>query len=82
VIAAVTAISAVPAEGARLTLAGPGIKETATVWVAGLPDGALPAFAEANADPPLGVDLVLVAADGAFTCLSRYTRLADLPAEQ
>lgn len=75
VIAVVTSVSAAPDNGASLALAGPGIKDAITVWVAGLPAGALDAFAEANADPPLGADLVLVAPDGTFTCLSRYTKL-------
>jgi alpha-D-ribose 1-methylphosphonate 5-triphosphate synthase subunit PhnH len=45
-----------------------------TVHVAGPPEGWAGLFGEVNADPPMGIDLVLVAPDGAFTCLPRYTR--------
>lgn len=73
VIAAISAVSGQAGDGEALTLCGPGIKDTATVWIAGLPAGLLDARAEQNAELPMGVDLVLVAPDGTFTCLSRYT---------
>lgn len=60
---------------APLTLAGPGIDGTRTVWLYGVPAQTWTVRAERNADLPLGVDLILVAADGRFTCLSRYTRI-------
>jgi alpha-D-ribose 1-methylphosphonate 5-triphosphate synthase subunit PhnH len=75
VFAAVASVVAVGGAGDPMTLTGPGIDGSITVCVAGLPVGALDAFDEANADPPMGVDLVLVAPDGAFACLCRYSRL-------
>jgi alpha-D-ribose 1-methylphosphonate 5-triphosphate synthase subunit PhnH len=44
------------------------------VWVQGLSLEARDLLRERNAQVPLGIDLVLVAEDGAFTCLTRYTR--------
>ena len=63
VVCLVQSISA-SGEGEPLVLAGPGIKDTARVWVEGFDAAAGSAFTERNADVPLGVDLVLVAAEG------------------
>ena len=62
-------------EGASLRLSGPGIRDTSTVSVAGFTPEAVAAFRRVNAGVPLGIDLVLVAPDGRFVCLSRYTRV-------
>jgi alpha-D-ribose 1-methylphosphonate 5-triphosphate synthase subunit PhnH len=75
VLAVVAALSAAPGGGLPLKLAGPGIRETRTVWVDGFAPECRGAFVERNRDLPMGIDLVLVAPDGAFTCLTRYTRL-------
>lgn len=64
-----------PDRGEAITVAGPGVPGTRTVWVAGFAAEQRALFTERNAEPPLGIDLVLFALDGTFTCLSRYTRL-------
>jgi alpha-D-ribose 1-methylphosphonate 5-triphosphate synthase subunit PhnH len=64
-------------EGAVLSLAGPGINGRRTVYVSGFTAELRKLFSEANADLPMGIDLVLLAPDGHFTCLSRYTRLIE-----
>jgi len=56
-------------EGARLTLAGPGIEHRSVLCVAGLPGGFAAAWAANHARYPLGVDLLLACGD----------RLAGLP---
>lgn len=75
VIALAAHVSAEPGQGEALTLAGPGIRDTRTVWLAGFSAECRSRFALANRDLPMGVDLVLLAPDGRFTCLNRYTRL-------
>lgn len=74
-VAAIASVSAEPGRGLPLRLAGPGIKDTRTVWVDGLSQECRETFVERNGDLPTGIDLVLVDPDGAFTCLTRYTRL-------
>src|SRR5262249_47349217 len=56
-----------------LRLKGPGIEDEARVSVAGLTPELAESIEERNAEPPLGIDLIFVAPDGRFTCLSRYT---------
>jgi alpha-D-ribose 1-methylphosphonate 5-triphosphate synthase subunit PhnH len=58
-----------------LVLSGPGIRDTATVYVDGFRSEARRAFTERNAMRPLGLDLVLVTTDGALVSLTRYTSL-------
>ena len=72
----VEGISADGGPGAPLNLSGPGIRDTATVWIDGFEAAAREAFQERNAAPPLGADLVLVTPSGEICCLGRYTRLS------
>lgn len=74
-VAVAASVSAEPGRGLPLRLAGPGIKDTRTVWVDGFSQECREMFVERNGDLPTGIDLVLVDLDGAFTCLTRYTRL-------
>ena len=55
-------------------LAGPGLRET-TPTVLPLSPAALESRARACADPPAGVDLVIVTADGSIVGLPRTTRV-------
>jgi alpha-D-ribose 1-methylphosphonate 5-triphosphate synthase subunit PhnH len=55
----------------KLALSGPGIESENIVFVDGWDRSALEARAEKNAEYPLGVDLILVTADGAVLCLPR-----------
>jgi alpha-D-ribose 1-methylphosphonate 5-triphosphate synthase subunit PhnH len=64
-------------EGEALTLSGPGIRDSARIHVEGFWGEARAAFAERNALPPLGLDLVLVSPDGGVVCLGRYTRIQE-----
>ncbi|MGH2588592.1 MAG: phosphonate C-P lyase system protein PhnH [Dehalococcoidia bacterium] len=75
VFALVEHVAEEPGRGEPLTLAGPGIEETRTVWVDGLSKECGELFIARNGDLPMGIDLVLVAPDGRFTCLTRYARL-------
>ena len=75
IIALVRNADDLPSLGTPLTLAGPGIDGTHTVRVEGFPQECREQFAERNAELPMGIDLVLLAPDGAFTCLPRSTRL-------
>jgi phosphonate C-P lyase system protein PhnH len=72
-----TALPLLPeGEGERpLTLAGPGVRTTVDVWVDGFTAEHRRLFAQRNAAVPNGVDVVLVAPDGRFTCLPRYARI-------
>jgi alpha-D-ribose 1-methylphosphonate 5-triphosphate synthase subunit PhnH len=60
-----------------LAVSGPGIRETARIEVDGFSAEARKVFAERNAAPPLGLDLVLVAPDGSVVSLGRYTRIQE-----
>jgi alpha-D-ribose 1-methylphosphonate 5-triphosphate synthase subunit PhnH len=82
IVALVDAVAAGPVAGEPLRLAGPGINGSIEVWVAGLTAAQRSAFADRNGGLPLGVDLVLVAPDGRFTCLPRYTRIAGVELPQ
>lgn len=75
VVALVDSISAGPGPGDELVLEGPGILGSRSVWVSGFPRHAVALFLERNREVPLGIDLVLIAPDGTFTCLPRYTRI-------
>jgi alpha-D-ribose 1-methylphosphonate 5-triphosphate synthase subunit PhnH len=75
VVCAVEAVRAEPGIGARLRVTGPGVNGSIELSVAGFDAAARDIFTARNRDVPLGIDLVLVASDGRFTCLTRYTRL-------
>jgi alpha-D-ribose 1-methylphosphonate 5-triphosphate synthase subunit PhnH len=72
---AVNTVSAVPGKGEPLALSGPGVRDSVTVWVEGFGPELQALFRERNRELPLGIDLVLIATDGRFTCLPRYTRI-------
>ncbi|HEY3080146.1 MAG TPA: phosphonate C-P lyase system protein PhnH [Chloroflexota bacterium] len=74
-IALVPSVASVAGGGTRLTLAGSGVPGGRDVWVDGFTAEHRALFAQRNRAVPLGVDLVLVALDGAFTCLPRATRI-------
>jgi alpha-D-ribose 1-methylphosphonate 5-triphosphate synthase subunit PhnH len=75
VVALVAVVSERTGAGERLRLAGPGVPDTIDVWVDGFPAPLRALRDERNRGLPNGVDLVLVAPDGRFTCLPRYTRV-------
>jgi alpha-D-ribose 1-methylphosphonate 5-triphosphate synthase subunit PhnH len=64
--------------GEPLAISGPGIDGRLVFWAEGFGADPRQVFAERNADPPLGVDLILLTSDGAVTCLPRYTRLHEV----
>jgi len=75
VVASVNSVSARPSVGEAIVLSGPGIRDTTTVWVEGFGPELQNAFRDRNRGVPLGIDLILIAPDGRFTCLPRYTRI-------
>jgi alpha-D-ribose 1-methylphosphonate 5-triphosphate synthase subunit PhnH len=75
IVCLVQGVSAFESAGLPLMLSGPGIKDTARVWVDGIDAAAFAAFTERNAGVPLGADLVFVAKSGAVCCMTRYTRI-------
>jgi alpha-D-ribose 1-methylphosphonate 5-triphosphate synthase subunit PhnH len=77
VVCLVQSISQPPSGGERVVVAGPGIRDTATVYIEGFGQEARRAFAERNAIRPLGLDLVLVTADGTIVCFTRYTSFVE-----
>jgi alpha-D-ribose 1-methylphosphonate 5-triphosphate synthase subunit PhnH len=62
--------------GALVTLSGPGIPDVRTVRLPGVTPAALTSLTAANADLPMGIDLILVDPDGALLCLPRSTRMS------
>jgi alpha-D-ribose 1-methylphosphonate 5-triphosphate synthase subunit PhnH len=62
-------------DGQPLTLTGPGIKDSVTVKVAGLPEVFLGIWNDNRALFPRGADVILTAGD-ALLCLPRTTRIA------
>ncbi len=62
--------------GVRLRLRGPGVKGEASLGVAGLARENLAYLREANNEFPLGVDTILVSADGRVACIPRSARMA------
>ena len=74
VIAVVDAVG-VRGIGEELVLAGPGIRTTEHLWLAGPIDDLLAVRAERNQQLPLGIDIVLVDRAGRAACLPRYTRI-------
>lgn len=75
VVVVVESIAAVAGVGEGLSLAGPGIRDTTEIWVDGFGPEFRELLAERNRELPLGLDIVLLAAGGSFTCLPRYTRI-------
>ncbi len=62
-------------EELRLTLTGPGIKDTTMITVAGLGAEFFAARAELTAGFPTGIDVLLITDDGTVTGLPRTTRI-------
>jgi alpha-D-ribose 1-methylphosphonate 5-triphosphate synthase subunit PhnH len=77
VICLVGSVASEQGHGSGLILSGPGIRDWLRVYVDGLPAEFAAALDQRNAEPPLGLDLVLVAPDGKLTCLTRYTTLTQ-----
>jgi alpha-D-ribose 1-methylphosphonate 5-triphosphate synthase subunit PhnH len=75
VVCLVQNVSASEPAGLPLLLSGPGIKDTACVWVDGIDGAAVQALVERNAGVPLGVDVAFVSKNGALCCFTRYTRV-------
>jgi alpha-D-ribose 1-methylphosphonate 5-triphosphate synthase subunit PhnH len=78
----VSHISAHPRDGATvLELRGPGIRESATLAISGLPEATLEAIDATRRVYPLGIDVFLIDAEGRSAGLPRTTRvsLASLP---
>jgi alpha-D-ribose 1-methylphosphonate 5-triphosphate synthase subunit PhnH len=59
----------------ELRLRGPGVDGVTTIGVSGCPGEVFDGIAAANADFPAGIDVWLVATDGAVVGLPRSTRL-------
>ncbi len=59
----------------RLTLYGPGVCGAGTLRVAGVPVEAFRTVSRRNRDFPLGIDLILVAADNSAACIPRSNRI-------
>jgi alpha-D-ribose 1-methylphosphonate 5-triphosphate synthase subunit PhnH len=68
--------------GLLISLAGPGLRPENPAWLRlpGLTLSDLTALAAANAEPPCGIDLILLDASGRLVCLPRSTRLTRSPA--
>jgi alpha-D-ribose 1-methylphosphonate 5-triphosphate synthase subunit PhnH len=77
VVVCVGGVSQAPGAGHPLTLSGPGIRGSARVWVQGFEPAAIEVLKRRNSELPLGLDLTLVAPDGAFTCIGRYTTIQE-----
>jgi len=67
---------AMDAAGVELQLRGPGIDGLLACTAPGLGESLLDALAEANATPPLGVDLIVISPDGMALALPRSTAIA------
>lgn len=61
--------------GAPVALTGPGVARGTVMTLPGLTPSDLASLAAANAEPPLGVDVILVDPAGTIVCLPRSTRL-------
>jgi alpha-D-ribose 1-methylphosphonate 5-triphosphate synthase subunit PhnH len=62
--------------GSVLDLQGPGIRETASITVWGLPEVAQEAIVATRRTYPLGVDVILIDRQGRCACLPRSTRVS------
>jgi alpha-D-ribose 1-methylphosphonate 5-triphosphate synthase subunit PhnH len=69
------AIASTGNDADAIVLAGPGIKDTTSVWVEGFDAAAMHAFEERNSQQPLGADVIFVEPNGSVCCLTRYTRI-------
>lgn len=65
------------ADEGSITVSGPGIRDTASVRMTGFSLPARRTFMERNAMRPLGLDLVMVTADGRLVSFSRYMRIQE-----
>ena len=63
------------ASDSSVTLSGPGVPGTRTLRLPGLTPADLASLAAANAEPPLGIDLILVDPAGHLICLPRSTHV-------
>ncbi len=61
--------------GVPVSLTGPGIAGRTALTLPGLTPSDLANLAAANAEPPLGVDVILVDPGGTVVCLPRSTRV-------
>lgn len=75
VVIDVTAISSTPRPGLMLTLAGPGVNGSKTVFVDGLNSDLLDTLSQKNAEYPLGVDTILTDANDQIICIPRSVRI-------
>lgn len=64
-----------PATGTDVALAGPGVRPGTTLTLPGLTPADLASLAAANAEPPCGIDLILIDPIGSVVALPRSTRL-------
>jgi alpha-D-ribose 1-methylphosphonate 5-triphosphate synthase subunit PhnH len=70
--------SLIDAHGPLVALAGPGVRMGRTARLDGLTAGDLAELAIANAEAPLGIDVILADAAGSLLCLPRSTRLTPV----
>ena len=68
-------IDTIAEEGGTTELTGPGIKGTVTPLFEGLAAAELSGLREANAEFPLGVDVIVLDNYGRITCIPRSTRI-------
>lgn len=60
--------------GLKITLEGPGVKNTKEVYVEGLSSEILEALAEKNIEYPLGVDTIFTDKEGTILCMPRSNK--------
>lgn len=60
--------------GIKITLDGPGVKNTKDVYIDGLSTEILEALAEKNIEYPLGVDTIFTDKEGAILCMPRSNK--------
>ena len=75
IVALVDTIGKLTHQSERLRLSGPGIRDFQDIDVAGFTSAHQTLFARRNVGAPIGIDAILVAPDGRFICLPRYTRI-------
>lgn len=81
IIADVVQLSADPVDGAlQVTLKGPGILGSETVYIAGLNPLLLDDLHQQNQEFPLGIDLILTDKDNHVMCIPRSSQFTYLPA--
>lgn len=67
-----------PAHELRLTLTGPGIARAIVMYVSGLAAAYFRERAELCAAHPVGIDLILIASDGAIAAIPRTTEIVSV----